>query len=68
MATNRNSAVKDGTEILLKIPLRWESRQGCIGSGDYVSAYFLINQLGFWREPVQPLDFSRHANPLDAAT
>ena len=43
------TAPKDGTEILLTIPLRWRVPQGCIGSGGYVSAYFFDKSIGFWR-------------------
>ena len=43
------TAPKDGTEILLKIPLRWEKPQECVYSGDYVSAYWFDKSIGFWK-------------------
>ena len=61
------TAPLDGTEILLKIPLRWRVPQGCIGSGDYVSAYWFDKLIGFWRDRtnhwVSP-DMPTHWAPL----
>lgn len=58
---------RDGTEILLKIPLQWEESKGRIGSGDYVSAYWYdkssvrwMNRLGHWIS----LDRPTHWMPL----
>ena len=55
------TAPKDGTEILLKIPQLWEEPQGRIGSGDYFSACwydesseFWVNRLGGWISLYRP--------------
>lgn len=59
------TAPRDGTEILLKIPLQWEEPQGRIGSGDYVSAYWFDKSI--WRNRLDhwiPLYRPTHWMPL----
>ena len=66
------TAPRDGTEILLKIPLQWEEPQGRIGSGDYVSAYwydesseFWVNRLDNWISLYRPTHWMPLPKPPD---
>ena len=61
------TAPRDGTEILLKVPLLWEEPQGRIGSGDYVSAYWYDESSEYWRDRLGQwvlLDRPTHWLPL----
>lgn len=53
------TAPKDGTEILIAIPLKWEHKQKRIGTGIYVQAVWFDddvwrNRIGQWVRDTTP--------------